>query len=215
MIAAVLPDRLSPTHSSTARRCVPLQVFFIMGEFALVIIAVVLPSLLTDMRPTNQQLTMNMMLLLAPLQVFLIMGLKVGCRVCAAQECGILLNNTFLSCTPPQVFFIMGEFALVIIAVALPSWRGQFAAGAVLCAASLLLWPLLPESGRWLYVQGRTHEAMEVSGMRDTWDEHTLDKQGPREPSLTLGSGWDGRRRGGAWGILIVTHAPSLNLRGC
>jgi OCT family organic cation transporter-like MFS transporter 4/5 len=63
-----------------------------------------------------------------------------------------------------QVFFIMGEFALVIIAVALPSWRGQFAAGAVLCAASLLLWPLLPESGRWLYVQGRTHEAMEVRG---------------------------------------------------
>jgi hypothetical protein len=62
-----------------------------------------------------------------------------------------------------QVFFIVGEFALVIIAVALPSWRGQFAAGAVLCAASLLLWPLLPESGRWLYVQGRTEAAMEVS----------------------------------------------------
>uniref|UniRef100_A0A383VW07 Major facilitator superfamily (MFS) profile domain-containing protein n=1 Tax=Tetradesmus obliquus TaxID=3088 RepID=A0A383VW07_TETOB len=60
-----------------------------------------------------------------------------------------------------QVFFIVGEFALVIIAVVLPSWRGQFAAGAVLCAAALLLWPLVPESGRWLYVQGHTDEAME------------------------------------------------------
>jgi hypothetical protein len=25
----------------------------------------------------------------------------------------------------------------------------------------------------------------------------------------------DGRRCGGAWGILIVTHTPSPNLRGC
>jgi hypothetical protein len=30
------------------------------------------------------------------------------------------------------------------------------------------------------------------------------------DASLTLGSGWDGRRRGGAWGIFIVTHTPSL-----
>lgn len=56
----------------------------------------------------------------------------------------------------------MGEFALVVIAVALPSWRGQFAAGAVLCAASLLLWFVVPESGRWLQVQGRGAEAYEV-----------------------------------------------------
>jgi hypothetical protein len=61
-----------------------------------------------------------------------------------------------------QVFFVMGEFALVIIAVALPSWRSQFAAGAVLCAASLLLWFLVPESGRWLQVQGRAEEAYQV-----------------------------------------------------
>jgi MFS family permease len=61
-----------------------------------------------------------------------------------------------------QCFFIAGEFALVIIAVALPSWRGQFAAGALLCAASALLWWVVPESGRWLQVQGRAAEAQQV-----------------------------------------------------
>lgn len=62
-----------------------------------------------------------------------------------------------------QVFFVMGEFALVIIAVAIPSWRGQFAAGAILCTASLGLWFVVPESGRWLQVQGRGEEAYQVS----------------------------------------------------
>jgi hypothetical protein len=61
-----------------------------------------------------------------------------------------------------QCFFILGEFTLVIIAVALSSWRGQVTAGAVLCAASLLLWFLIPESGRWLQVQGRGEEAYQV-----------------------------------------------------
>lgn len=61
-----------------------------------------------------------------------------------------------------QVFFIMGEFALVVIGVALPAWRSQFTAGAVLCALSLLLWFLVPESGRWLQVQGRGEEAYQV-----------------------------------------------------
>lgn len=75
----------------------------------------------------------------------------------AQPGCNLLVPAACL-----QVFFIVGEFALVIIAVMLPSWRGQFAAGAVLCAAALLLWPLVPESGRWLYVQGHTDEAMEV-----------------------------------------------------
>jgi hypothetical protein len=56
----------------------------------------------------------------------------------------------------------VGEFALVIIAVATQSWRAQFGAGAVLCAASLLLWFVVPESGRWLQVQGRGEEAYQV-----------------------------------------------------
>jgi hypothetical protein len=61
-----------------------------------------------------------------------------------------------------QVFFIVGEFALVLFAVTFSSWRGQFAAGAVLSGLSLLMWPLLPESGRWLLVHGRREEAWQV-----------------------------------------------------
>jgi hypothetical protein len=76
--------------------------------------------------------------------------------------CGVLLPVL-------QCFFILGEFTLVIIAVALSSWRGQFTAGAVLCAASLLLWFLIPESGRWLQVQGRGEEAYQVRVRVVTW----------------------------------------------
>lgn len=61
-----------------------------------------------------------------------------------------------------QVFFVMGEFTLVVIAVAISSWRGQFAAGAILCTGSLGLWFVVPESGRWLQVQGRGEEAYQV-----------------------------------------------------
>eukprot|EP00879_Flechtneria_rotunda_P027300 GHRR01029243.1.p1 GENE.GHRR01029243.1~~GHRR01029243.1.p1 ORF type:complete len:125 (+),score=32.50 GHRR01029243.1:74-448(+) len=61
-----------------------------------------------------------------------------------------------------QVFFIVGEFLLVLFAVLLPSWRGQFLAGAVLSGISLGLWCLVPESGRWLHVQGKAEEAMQV-----------------------------------------------------
>jgi OCT family organic cation transporter-like MFS transporter 4/5 len=61
-----------------------------------------------------------------------------------------------------QVFFIVGEFALVAAASAFPSWHGQAAATAVANAAVLLLWPLLPESGRWLQCQGRAKDAAKV-----------------------------------------------------
>jgi hypothetical protein len=60
------------------------------------------------------------------------------------------------------VFFIVGEFLLVNIAVIFPAWRGQYAACAVLGAACMLLWLVVPESGRWLQVQGRGEEAYEV-----------------------------------------------------
>jgi MFS family permease len=65
-----------------------------------------------------------------------------------------------------QVFFIAGEFTLVLVAVVLfpASWRAQVGACAVLSGALLLVWPLLPESGRWLLAQGRGDDALQVRG---------------------------------------------------
>jgi hypothetical protein len=64
----------------------------------------------------------------------------------------------------PQVLFIVGEFALVLFALSMKPWKGHFAAAAILGAAFLALWPLLPESARWLLVQGRSEEAKQVRG---------------------------------------------------
>ncbi|KAI8477034.1 MAG: major facilitator superfamily domain-containing protein [Monoraphidium minutum] len=61
-----------------------------------------------------------------------------------------------------QIFFIVGEFTLVGVAAIWGSWRAQAGACAALHAALLLLFPLIPESGRWLLVQGRKEEAMQV-----------------------------------------------------
>jgi hypothetical protein len=68
--------------------------------------------------------------------------------------------------TALQVFFIAGEFLLVLVSVVFPAWRAQAAAAAVLTGALLLLWPVLPESGRWLLAHGRKDEAMKVAGAR-------------------------------------------------
>ncbi|KAF8065845.1 OCT4 [Scenedesmus sp. PABB004] len=106
-----------------------------------------------------------------------------------------------------QVFFIAGEFVLVAIGT-LPSWRAQFAAGAAVCAASLALWPLVPESPRWLFVQGRSDEAMQVLGA-------LARRNGTRLPPMPLAPvgappppGGGGRPGGGA-----AAAPPRLTLR--
>lgn len=63
-----------------------------------------------------------------------------------------------------QLWFIGGEFLLVLVSVLFARWRSQAAACALLLSALLLLWPLLPESGRWLLAHGRKEEAMLVGG---------------------------------------------------
>jgi MFS family permease len=62
-----------------------------------------------------------------------------------------------------QIFFIVGELALVAIS-ALRGWRAMTAAVAALNGALLLLWPFVPESGRWLQVVGRKDEAFKARG---------------------------------------------------
>jgi len=54
-----------------------------------------------------------------------------------------------------QLFWAAGECALPAVALALPQWRRLMLASALLTLALLLLWPLVPESPRWLLTQVR------------------------------------------------------------
>lgn len=55
-----------------------------------------------------------------------------------------------------------GEFLLVALAYALPDWQHLVLAAACINAATLLLYPLVSESARWLLSHGRTAEAVAI-----------------------------------------------------
>jgi len=87
-------------------------------------------------------------------------------------RCLLLLSGC--CCLLAQVFFIVGEFVLVIIAVTFSSWRGQFLCGAVVSGARCCCGPWSLESGRWLQVQGRNQEALQVrarAGLTRLWQQ--------------------------------------------
>jgi hypothetical protein len=56
----------------------------------------------------------------------------------------------------------VGEFAIIALAYALPAWQHLLLAVGCLNAATLLLYPIVTESARWLLSQGRTQEATSI-----------------------------------------------------
>lgn len=66
-----------------------------------------------------------------------------------------MLSSCCVPCAASQV----GEFVIVGLGFSLPAWQHLLIACSAINAASLLLYPLVPESGRWLLSKGRTEEA--------------------------------------------------------
>jgi hypothetical protein len=56
----------------------------------------------------------------------------------------------------------VGEFVLVGLAFALPGWQHLLLAVGCINAATLLLYPIVAESARWLLSHGRTDEATAI-----------------------------------------------------
>ncbi|KAI8471458.1 MAG: major facilitator superfamily domain-containing protein [Monoraphidium minutum] len=124
-------------------------------------------------------------------------GSGLGAYVLATEAIGARWRGAFGILS--QLFFIGGEFLLVVVSVLFTTWRAQAAATAVLCASLMLLWPLLPESGRWLLAHGRADEAMKVL-------ERLARLNGTRPPGRPLAAGGGGGGAGGG------APAPRLTL---
>jgi hypothetical protein len=60
------------------------------------------------------------------------------------------------------LYFTVGEFLLVALAVGLPAWGHLAIAAGAINAAALLLFPFIPESARWLLSQGKQQLATEL-----------------------------------------------------
>jgi hypothetical protein len=60
------------------------------------------------------------------------------------------------------LFFTVGEFLLVALAVGLPAWGHLAIAAGAINAAALLLFPFIPESARWLLSQGKQQQATQL-----------------------------------------------------
>jgi OCT family organic cation transporter-like MFS transporter 4/5 len=58
-----------------------------------------------------------------------------------------------------EFFFVAGEVVLTLTAMTLRSWRWILGSALIPLSLTLLAWPLLPESVRWLLAQGQDEEA--------------------------------------------------------
>jgi MFS family permease len=94
---------------------------------------------------------------------------RQGLRACRADmRCPASASSCAAQCSPAAahvaaavVHAQVGEFLMVALAYALPSWRHLALACASINAGCLLLYPCVPESARWLLSRGRSQEATE------------------------------------------------------
>ncbi|WIA32316.1 hypothetical protein OEZ86_003156 [Tetradesmus obliquus] len=115
--------------------------------------------------------TASMFGLLGAQSYWAVAGLRVLCGAGAAGQshcCFLLVTESVgpkfrgRASVGSLLFFTVGEFLLVALAVGLPAWNHLAIAAGALNAAALLLFPFIPESARWLLSQGKQQQATEL-----------------------------------------------------
>eukprot|EP00775_Hariotina_reticulata_P004347 gene4347-4600_t len=106
--------------------------------------------------------------------LFGVLADSLGRRLPLFLATTIVAASTFISLASPNYWFYavtravtgmgaaVGEFLLVALGYALPNWRHLALAAACINVGALLLFPVVPESARWLLSKGRTAEATAI-----------------------------------------------------
>eukprot|EP00879_Flechtneria_rotunda_P020707 GHRR01021793.1.p1 GENE.GHRR01021793.1~~GHRR01021793.1.p1 ORF type:complete len:641 (+),score=138.92 GHRR01021793.1:480-2402(+) len=107
-------------------------------------------------------------------------GLPTASYILATESVGRTVRGR--AGTYSQLFYHIGEWILPLLAYCLQDWRQLYLAVAACCVVAGLLVVPVPESPRWLLLQGRQNEAVQTLG----WLAHLNSRQLPAGLTLTM-----------------------------
>lgn len=113
-------------------------------------------------------------------------GQAVACYILATEMIGPSWRGA--AGITNQMFFIFGEFALVLFAYLFQGWRELCLVTAVITATTLPMFMFVPESARWLQAKGRNEKATAVLAKVCAWNRTTMPSQPLAEPQQSAGA---------------------------